>query len=139
MSLQAAEELRAEIKKEAEGSTTFAEYANWIRKQDTEAVAEYWKSLLADSEITHIYGREKKDSIKNENIITFTTAVSEEAVRKAEKLAKEKAAFEREKRQQKAVAEIKKRYGKNAILKGMNFEEGATTIDRNRQIGGHRA
>ena len=44
-----------------------------------------------------------------------------------------------EKRQQKAIAEIKKRYGKNAILKGMNFEEGGTTIDRNEQIGGHRA
>lgn len=34
---------------------------------------------------------------------------------------------------------IKKKYGKNAILKGMNFEEGAMTIDRNEQIGGHKA
>jgi DNA polymerase V len=34
---------------------------------------------------------------------------------------------------------IKKRYGKNAILKGMNFEEGATAKDRNSQIGGHKA
>ena len=39
----------------------------------------------------------------------------------------------------KAIAEIKKRYGKNAILKGMNFEEAGTTKDRNEQIGGHRA
>ena len=35
--------------------------------------------------------------------------------------------------------DIKKKFGKNAILKGMNFEEGATTIQRNSQIGGHRA
>ena len=35
--------------------------------------------------------------------------------------------------------EIKKKYGKNAILKGMNLQEGATTIDRNKQIGGHKA
>ena len=63
----------------------------------------------------------------------------EDFAAKEEKLAKEKAAFEREKRQQKAVAEIKKRYGKNAILKGMNFEEGGTTKDRNEQIGGHKA
>ncbi|MBQ7873908.1 MAG: DNA methylase [Oscillospiraceae bacterium] len=63
----------------------------------------------------------------------------EDFAAKEEKLAKEKAAFEREKRQQKAIAEIKKRYGKNAILKGMNFEEGGMTIDRNGQIGGHRA
>ena len=34
---------------------------------------------------------------------------------------------------------IRKRYGKNAILKGMNLEEGATARDRNSQIGGHKA
>ena len=46
---------------------------------------------------------------------------------------------EREKRRQKAVLHIKRKYGKNAILKGMNLQEGATAKDRNRQIGGHRA
>ena len=50
----------------------------------------------------------------------------------------EDAALEREKRRQQAVLHIRKKYGKNAILKGMNFEEGATTMDRNNQIGGHR-
>ena len=40
---------------------------------------------------------------------------------------------------QKAVIGIKDRYGKNAILKGMNFVEGGTTISRNSQIGGHRS
>ena len=40
---------------------------------------------------------------------------------------------------QKAIIEIKKRYGKDAILKGMNFEEGATTRERNHQIGGHKS
>ena len=51
----------------------------------------------------------------------------------------EEQALEREKRIQRAVLEIKKKYGKNAILKGMNLEEGATTTKRNRQIGGHKA
>ena len=51
----------------------------------------------------------------------------------------EKAALLREKRRQQALISIKKRYGKNAILKGMNFEEGATARDRNSQIGGHKA
>lgn len=46
---------------------------------------------------------------------------------------------QREKRRQQAVIGIKKKYGKNAILKGMNLEEGATAISRNQQIGGHRA
>ena len=39
---------------------------------------------------------------------------------------------------QKSILNIKKKYGKNAILKGMNFQEGATTIDRNSQVGGHK-
>ena len=39
---------------------------------------------------------------------------------------------------QKSILCIKRKYGKNAILKGMNFEEGATTIDRNSQVGGHK-
>ena len=43
-----------------------------------------------------------------------------------------------EKQIQKAMINIKRRYGKNAILKGMNFIEGGTTIDRNKQIGGHK-
>ncbi len=51
----------------------------------------------------------------------------------------EAAELEREKKMQKAVLSIKKRYGKNAILKGLNLEEGATAKDRNAQIGGHKA
>lgn len=51
----------------------------------------------------------------------------------------ENQALEREKKMQQAVLDIKRKYGKNAILKGMNLQEGATTIDRNNQIGGHRA
>ncbi len=47
--------------------------------------------------------------------------------------------LENERNIQKAMIELKKRYGKNAVLKGMNFYEGATARSRNRQIGGHRA
>ena len=60
-----------------------------------------------------------------------------DAVKK--KKAEENAALEREREVQKAIISIKNKYGKNAILKGMNLEEGATTKDRNRQIGGHKA
>lgn len=49
------------------------------------------------------------------------------------------AALESERRMQKAILEIRKRYGKNAILKGMNFQECATARERNGQVGGHRA
>ena len=47
--------------------------------------------------------------------------------------------LEKERRQQEAILEIRRRFGKNAILKGMNFEDGATTRERNAQIGGHKA
>ena len=45
----------------------------------------------------------------------------------------------REQRRQRVILDIKKKYGKNAILKGINLTEGATARDRNRQIGGHKA
>ena len=51
----------------------------------------------------------------------------------------EEALLAREKRRQQALLTIRKKYGKNAILKGMNYEEGATTRERNAQIGGHKA
>ncbi|MBO5319214.1 MAG: DNA methylase [Ruminococcus sp.] len=51
----------------------------------------------------------------------------------------EKADLEREHSLQKAMLSIKDKYGKNAILKGMNFQDGATTIERNGQVGGHKA
>ena len=46
---------------------------------------------------------------------------------------------EKERRIQQAMLSIKKKYGKNAVLKGMNFEEGATMRERNQQIGGHKS
>ena len=69
-----------------------------------------------------------------EQLDLFTDYAAEEARR-----AREAAELEREKRMQRAVLDIKKRFGKNAILKGMNFQEGATAKDRNRTIGGHKA
>lgn len=69
-----------------------------------------------------------------EQLDLFTDYAAVEAKRE-----KENAELEREKRMQKAMLSIKKKFGKNAILKGMNLEEGATAKDRNEQIGGHKA
>ncbi|MBR5271418.1 MAG: DNA methylase [Clostridia bacterium] len=60
-----------------------------------------------------------------------------EEVKRTQK--KEKENLKKEKSLQKAMIQIKNQYGKNAILKGINLEEGATSIDRNSQIGGHKA
>ena len=47
--------------------------------------------------------------------------------------------LEEENRLQKTILQIKKKYGKNKVLKGHDLEEGGTTIERNNQIGGHKA
>ncbi len=70
----------------------------------------------------------------NEQLDLFTDYEAEQANK-----AYEEAELAREKKMQKAILQIKKKYGKNAILKGMNLEEGATTVERNEQIGGHKA
>ena len=61
---------------------------------------------------------------------------SEEARREKEE---KKAARDREMRMQKALISIRDRFGKNAVVKGLNLQEGATAIERNSQIGGHKA
>ena len=48
-------------------------------------------------------------------------------------------ALEKEARVQKAILLIRRKYGKNAVLKGMNLMDGGTAKERNEQIGGHRA
>lgn len=70
----------------------------------------------------------------SEQLDIFTDYTKEEEKREAE--AQELA---RERKKQEAMLDIKRKHGKNAILKGMNLEEGATAQDRNQQIGGHKA
>lgn len=64
----------------------------------------------------------------------FTDYEQEEREHKARERA-----LKRERKLQQTMLDIKKRFGKNAILKGLNFDDGATAIERNRQIGGHSA
>jgi DNA polymerase V len=68
-----------------------------------------------------------------EQLDLFTDYAAQEAQQKAEK-----ADLERERKMQETMLAIKKKYGKNAILKGRNLEEGATAKSRNQQIGGHK-
>jgi len=64
----------------------------------------------------------------------FTDYAAQERKRQVEE-----AGRQRERAQQQTILAIKQKWGKNAILKGMNLEEGATARDRNEQVGGHRA
>ena len=69
-----------------------------------------------------------------EQMDLFTDYAALEQKRKTEE-----AERKRERKMQQTMLEVKKKFGKNAIIKGMNLEEGATTIQRNKQIGGHKA
>jgi DNA polymerase V len=75
--------------------------------------------------------------VKKEQYEQLDLFTDYEALQKQQE--EENAALEKEKKIQQAMISIKKKYGKNAILKGMNLQEGATAKDRNQQIGGHKA
>ena len=72
------------------------------------------------------------EELEYEQLDLFTGA-------EAEQLKKEEEALEKEKKLQQAMLSIKQRYGKNAILHGTSYVEGATGRERNKQIGGHKA
>lgn len=80
----------------------------------------------------NLISEKKASTDKYEQIDFFSTAGSDNS----DEIKDEKR--DKERRLQEAILDIKKRYGKNAALKGLNFREGATAKDRNRQIGGHR-
>ena len=76
--------------------------------------------------------------LEKENAVVQLDLFGERNVRAEKRKAEDKRA-EKEKRLQQAVLGLKKKYGKNAVLKGMNYQDGATMMDRNGQIGGHKA
>lgn len=86
--------------------------------------------VLTDSKARQV--REHEAEFVQLDLFTDYAAAQEEQKAHEESL-------EKERRMQEAVLAIKEKYGKNAILKGMNFEEGATARDRNAQVGGHKA
>ena len=86
----------------------------------------------------HVIGEtssEKQERYEQLELFKDYGAPPEQAAQEA----KEEARLEKEKKLQQAMVNLKQRYGKNAVLKGTDLEEGATTIERNSQIGGHKA
>lgn len=74
----------------------------------------------------------KQERYEQMDLFTDYTALEQQRQEEA-------AERQKEKKVQKAILDIQKKYGKNALVKGMNLQEGATTIERNAQIGGHKA
>ena len=78
-----------------------------------------------------------EDAVPEDGPVQLDMFTDYEAVERAKEALR--SAEERERRLQQATLAIQERFGKNAMLKGMNLMEGGTTMERNGQIGGHKA
>lgn len=124
------------IPKHAHGTKNIDHYTA-STKVITEAVSELYEEIINKNLLVrriNITANKliKETDVKNDKFTQLNFFINQKEIDKDRE--KEKT----EKRVQKAMLEIKDKYGKNAILKGMNLEEGGTTIERNKQIGGHK-
>ncbi len=130
-----------QIPKSAHGSINLGQHTSSTRII-TEKVMELYDRIV-DPQLTvrrmyvvanHVINENNIEEPQAEQLDFFTDyeALERQKAEETEKLY-------REKNVQRALLGIKKKYGKNAVLKGMNLEEGATTIERNGQVGGHKA
>ena len=128
-----------EVPKHAHGTGNIGHYTS-STKEILQAVSELYdriinpKLLVRRITVSACRVINEKDAEKQqpyEQMDMFSMAEEKDAHEKEERA--------KEKKLQAAMIDIKKKFGKNAILKGMNFEEGATAKDRNGQIGGHKA
>lgn len=129
------------VPKHAHGTENLKEQTNSSRLICDAALAIYDRQVdpkLPVRRINLVVNRVVDESLKRQesysqmDLFTDYAALEREKAERKEELAKERSI-------QEAMLSIKKKYGKNAILKGLNYKEGATGRDRNDQIGGHKA
>ena len=126
------------IPKHAHGTTNLERYTSSSKSIVDATIELYDKIINPDLLVRRITvcaaklvtEEEAQREMGNVQLDLFTDYGAVEEMKKQE---------DKEKSIQKAVIGIKKKFGKNAILKGMNLEEGATAKERNEQIGGHKA
>ena len=130
------------VPKSAHGSINLDRWTNSVKKI-VDASVELFDSIIESELLTRRvyitanhtkYEKDVKDEPKYEQLDLFTDYGALETERK-----KEEKALEREKRMQLATLELRKKFGKNAVLRGTDLQDGANTIERNKQIGGHKA
>ena len=130
------------IPKHAHGTANLEEYTASTKRIITATLELFDRIIdrnLLSRRLTIAAGRVLEESEAPQKKVFEQLDLFTDYAASEEKQSQRAAELEREKKVQKAVLDIKKRFGKNAILKGMNFQEGATAKDRNRQIGGHKA
>ncbi len=126
------------VPKQAHGTVNLKRCCSSSRRM-TEAVMELYRRIVDPRLLVRRLNLSatrvrKPKTVENEVI---QLSLFDDPIQKDEEA--EIARLERELRQQKAILHIRQKFGKNAILRGMNLEEGATAIERNGQIGGHKA
>lgn len=131
-----------QIPKSAHGSTNLGRFTS-SSKLATEAVLKLYDEIMDTNLLVrrlsltanHVVPEGSESTQKKPQQLDLFTDY--EALEKKEQ--EENVALEKEKKMQQAMLQIKKKFGKNAILKGMNLLDGATARERNEQIGGHKA
>ena len=132
-----------EIPKHSHGTINLEEHTSSTKKITSAAMELFYRiadtnllvrrlNITANHVIREDDASRKEPGFEQLDLFTDYVALEEEKERERE-------ALEREKKMQKAMLVIKKKFGKNAILKGMNLEDGATAKDRNATLGGHKA
>ena len=126
------------VPKPAQGRTNFKPHTSSTR-QITDATVALFETIVNPALLI------RRVTISAEHLIDENRRETETAFEQMDLFtdyaarAKEAEKQHKEKNLQHAVLSIQERYGKNALLKGMNLEEGAMTVERNSQIGGHKA
>ena len=131
-----------QVPKHAHGTANLSRQTS-STKLITEAVVELFDRIVNKDLLVRRLNLTVNHVVNEEEANRRTTPTQLDLFTDYEKLARqqeaEKAELDKERRIQEAQLAIKQRFGKNAILRGLNFEEGATAKERNEQIGGHKA
>ena len=131
-----------QVPKHAHGTANLSRQTS-STKLITEAVVEMFDRIVNKDLLVRRLNLTVNHVVNEEEANRRTTPTQLDLFTDYEELARqqeaEKAELDKERRIQEAQLAIKQRFGKNAILRGLNFEEGATAKERNEQIGGHKA
>ena len=131
-----------QVPKHAHGTANLSRKTS-STKLITEAIVEMFDRIVNKDLLVRRLNLTVNHVVNEEEANRRTTPTQLDLFTDYEELARqqeaEKAELDKERRIQEAQLAIKQRFGKNAILRGLNFEEGATAKERNEQIGGHKA
>lgn len=133
-----------EVPKQAHGSINLGEYTSSTRRI-LAAVTELYDRIINPSLLirrmyvvcNHVKDEKEVEAVRKTRPLQLDMFTDYQALEKQEE--DKRAERERERKQQETILAIKEKWGKNAILRGMNFKEGATARERNAQVGGHKA